>query len=240
MSLATSRRRRTRARLPLSYFVPGGGLVQRRRVHDRHQLRGLRTELALLGRIDSLVTSGLFDDYPVNERKYGQADREELSDIIRSAADPIVRSMIDVVDREFGSVREEIMMAVVQDEAERIVAEAAESGTDLAAPAEPGFPPKPAADSPPEPVAGVATPSEPIPAELASSETEPSRENATDPAPADPAESVDEVARSPTTRHPRSMRLSSRLKPRPRPNRRTLPTPHRLSPSPKRSRPPPT
>ncbi len=166
MSLATFQSRRTRSRLPLSYFVPNAGMIQRRRVHDRRQLRGLRTELALLRRIDSLVSSGFFDDYPVNERKYGQADRDELSDIIRSAAHPIVRLMIAVVDREFGSVREEIMMAAVQDEAERIVAEAAESGTNLAAPAEPGFASEPEPASPLEPagetfdkVTAEATPS---------------------------------------------------------------------------------
>lgn len=178
MSLATFQSRRTRSRLPLSYFVPNAGMIQRRRVHDRRQLRGLRTELALLRRIDSLVSSGFFDDYPVNERKYGQADRDELSDIIRSAAHPIVRLMIAVVDREFGSVREEIMMAAVQDEAERIVAEAAESGTNLAAPAEPGFASKPEPASPLKAAADVATPSEPIPDESTGGDTEPTADEA--------------------------------------------------------------
>jgi hypothetical protein len=115
-------------------------------IHDRVELRELRTELALLRRIDSLVVSRRFGEWPVNEDKYDRADREELSDILRSAADPIVCSMIDVVDREFGSVREEIVMSVVQDEAERIVAEAVESG---AAPATAASAPTKAPDSPP-------------------------------------------------------------------------------------------
>lgn len=102
-------------------------------VHDGLELVELRTELALLRRISALVHEGRIRG-PVCPHKYGDDDREELRRIIHSADDPIVSSMIEVVDREFGNVRTRIVMSAVHDEAARIVAEAVESGA-VASPA---------------------------------------------------------------------------------------------------------
>ncbi len=55
-------------------------------------------------------------------------DRQELGEILRGAAHPIVQDMIALFDQEFGEIRKEIMMSVVNQEAQNIVQDAIENG----------------------------------------------------------------------------------------------------------------
>jgi hypothetical protein len=60
--------------------------------------------------------------------KYSPEDRAELADIVRDAHHPVVEQTTALVDEEFNDVRKEILMSVVDEQAEQIAQEAAESG----------------------------------------------------------------------------------------------------------------
>ncbi len=131
------------ARLPLSYFISRCEELTRVRAGNRDELRLIRTELELLRRIHrhtlgQRTPRGAVHTRP-NPTKYSPADRRELIEILADSSDAIVEKMIAVLDTEFADTRKEIMMSVVNDEAEKIAHEAAESGAvDLAAPATDG------------------------------------------------------------------------------------------------------
>ncbi len=120
--------RMTVAGLPETYFVPRDGAFLRVTAFDPNQLRRLRTELELLRRIRRRVRT--CDTRPAADlvNRYTDADRAELSRIVRDASHPAVQEMIDLFDREFPEIRKDIMMSVVNDESENIVQEAAEAG----------------------------------------------------------------------------------------------------------------
>lgn len=119
--------------LPATYFVARDASLVRVGVHDADELRLLRTELELLRRIHQLASawhgarridpkSGPAPD------KYTPKDRDELENILRDAAHPIIEVMAAQLDGEFRGIRKDIVMSVVNKEAENIVQESLESG----------------------------------------------------------------------------------------------------------------
>ena len=118
--------------LPLAYFAARNGTLVRVIVQTRDELRLLRTELALLRRIRRCVsTERLLLRRPGSIRpmpeKYSAEDRRELAAILSDAFRPIVDETITLLDGEFEDLRKEVMMSVVNEEAEKIALEAAES-----------------------------------------------------------------------------------------------------------------
>ncbi len=116
-----------------TYFVPRHGTPVPETVHDRDALRVVRTELELLRRIGRRsATQGPPIDQTLAAR-YSPQDRGELIEILHDARHPIVDEMIALIDRDFGDLRKDILMSVVNEQAENIVQEAAESGALAAA-----------------------------------------------------------------------------------------------------------
>lgn len=125
-------RSRSSPSLPLAYFAARNGTLVRVTVQTHDELRLLRTELALLRRIRRCVsTERLLLRRPGSIRpmpeKYSLEDRRELAAILSDAFRPIVDESITLLDGEFEDLRKEIMMSVVNEEAEKIAQEAAES-----------------------------------------------------------------------------------------------------------------
>ncbi len=113
---------------PRHYSIPRDGCVTSIVVHNPHDLLCLRTELEILRRAQRHV---VFRCTPIGQAptgRYNQADRKELKKILHDAQHPLVEEMIDHIDRAFPSVRKEIIMSVVNDEAHNIVQEAVEVG----------------------------------------------------------------------------------------------------------------
>ena len=121
-----------RTSLPQSYFAIRSGCVTRVDCYHRDEIRRLRTELSLLFKIDRRAEQrqlGIGDLPSASAAgRYCDDDRRELAAILRDAAHPIIKEMIEVIDREFRGIREEIFMSAVNEEADRIVQEAAEAG----------------------------------------------------------------------------------------------------------------
>ncbi|UCE60544.1 MAG: hypothetical protein JSU63_02100 [Phycisphaerales bacterium] len=129
-----TRRTHAVAAFPQTHLVPRKGTLACVTVGDGDQLRELRTELELLRRIGRHAASQAAGRVqPANVKKYSDADRGELRQILGDASHPAVDETIGWIDRDFAGVREEIMMSVVNDEAERILQEAAEAGVLAAA-----------------------------------------------------------------------------------------------------------
>lgn len=125
--------------MPQVYFVPRDGSVARAVVQTRDELYDLRTELEILRRVRRAMAGNgsssptdqrqaALRSVRVIEKKYSAEDRHDLSTILKDATHPIVDEMIALVDDENDRIRKEIMMSVINEEAERIVHEAAESG----------------------------------------------------------------------------------------------------------------
>jgi len=116
------------ANLPQVYFVPREGRFTRVTTYDRDHLRQLRTELELLKRVCRRAAVRHVPDLCSTAAHYTQADREELARIIRDARHPAVEETAALLDEEFSTVRKDIVMSAVNDEAENIVQEAIEAG----------------------------------------------------------------------------------------------------------------
>ncbi len=120
-------------KLPASYFVVRDASLVRIRVHDADGLRRLRTELALLRRIHQLAAEWhsarrIDPKAGPSTDKYTTKERDELESILRDADHPIVEVMATQLDKEFRGIRKDIVMSVVNEEAENIVQESLESG----------------------------------------------------------------------------------------------------------------
>lgn len=111
-----------------TYLVPRHGTTVSIRAGDPHALRLARTELELLKRLRRRVAQiGSTSNLPTKHR-YSQSDRRELVEILIDAQNPIVDEMIALIDRDYGDLRKEILMTVVNEQAENLAQEAAESG----------------------------------------------------------------------------------------------------------------
>jgi len=110
---------------PVTYVVPRDGRAQRVTVASRDELRVLRTELELLRRIRRKRKRRF-------RKRRGRASpdltpqqRRELEQVVDDACHPLVNSSIKMIDREFPEVRKEIVMSVINEEADKIVEAAA-------------------------------------------------------------------------------------------------------------------
>ncbi len=113
---------------PRHYSIPRDGQVTSIVVNNVHDLRRLRTELEILRRARRQV---VFRCTPIGQAPdgmYSDDDQKELINILHDAEHPLVEEMIDHIDRAFPNTRKEIMMSVVNDEAQNIVQEAVEVG----------------------------------------------------------------------------------------------------------------
>jgi len=119
---------RDTASLPIVYCVPRDGSAVRETARSRIDLLRLRGELELLRRIARLATPGRFGRSTVLPGRYAAADREELASILRDARHPVVTAMSRLVDEEFVSVRDEVMMSALYTQAEQICREATDAG----------------------------------------------------------------------------------------------------------------
>lgn len=133
--------------------MPRAGTLHRVTAGQRDPLLALRTELELLrcvhrhaGEVRGALAQGTAGSV---SQPFTDEDRSELADIVRDAGRAIVDEMIAVFDGEFPELRKEIAMSVVNEEAEKIVAEAESSGV---------LGDRNAAD----PATGSQTPSEPL------------------------------------------------------------------------------
>lgn len=113
---------------PRNYSVPRDGHVVEVRVENRDELRELRTEVELLRRIDRRTVPDRLSAVPLSEGKYTSEDRRELAKILGDAQNPAVKACAAIVDQEFDDLRKEILMSVVNEQAEKIAHEIAESG----------------------------------------------------------------------------------------------------------------
>jgi hypothetical protein len=119
---------RDTAALPTVYCVPRDGSAVRETARSRTDLLRLRGELELLRRIARLATPGRFGRSSVLPGRYGEADRDELASILRDARHPVVTAMTRLVDEEFVSVRDEVLMSALYTQAEQICREATDAG----------------------------------------------------------------------------------------------------------------
>ena len=117
-----------KASLPATYLICRGGMPVPVTVNDLEQLRGLRTELELLRRVRRRMSAPPQVEAPASALRYSAEDRRELIRILRDAGDPIVRQALAEIDRDFPDLRKEVLMSVINEQAENIVQEAVESG----------------------------------------------------------------------------------------------------------------
>lgn len=103
-------------------------------MRKRSQLRKLRTELALLECIGRKLK-----ERPIRHRSamsanhqamFSPGDRWELERIVWDANHPAVPGMVAIIDEEFSAIRKEIMMSVVNEEAEKIAQDVVDSKVD--------------------------------------------------------------------------------------------------------------
>lgn len=113
---------------PRTYSVPRDGHIVEVCVEDRDELRELRTEMELLRRIDRRTAPSQLSAVPLSEGKYTSEDRRELAKILGDARNSAVKACAAIVDQEFDDLRKEILMSVVNEQAEKIAHEIAESG----------------------------------------------------------------------------------------------------------------
>ncbi len=113
---------------PRHYSIPRDGQVLSIVVNNPHDLRRLRTELEILRRARRQVVFRCTPFGQAPRGMFSDADHEELETILHDAEHPLVEEMIDHIDRAFPNTRKEIMMSVVNDEAQNIVQEAVEIG----------------------------------------------------------------------------------------------------------------
>ncbi len=114
--------------LPAVYCVPRAGSAARETARTRDDLYRLRGELELLRRIARLATPGRFPRTVALPGRYSEADRAELTAILRDARHPLVGAMAQLVDEEFVSIRDDMMMSALLNQAERICREATDAG----------------------------------------------------------------------------------------------------------------
>ncbi len=126
--LVGTQRKRAKAPFPVTYTVARHGKVVAIKVRNRRLLRKLRTELELLRQVRHRTR--LHERTPSQESRnlFSDTDRRELQQIVRDATHPIVEQVIASIDRDFAGIREEIMMSVVNEEAETIARDAVEAG----------------------------------------------------------------------------------------------------------------
>ncbi len=124
--------------LPATFAVPRDGELVRVTIGIPDELRVLRTELELLDRIDRQVRFLLAARREKSGNRYGTEDRRELARILEDAGRDEVRRAIAAIDQKFTDARKGIAMTVVNDEADKIVREALDSGAvDGTSPGEP-------------------------------------------------------------------------------------------------------
>ncbi len=119
-----------------TFFLPRGGAPQPVTVKDRESLRLLRTELELLRRIARRTSRAAAGSA---EPRISQWERDELAAILADATHPIVEEMTALIDAEFADLRQEILMAAVNEQAENIVQDIVHAG--LVAPGAASSPP---------------------------------------------------------------------------------------------------
>lgn len=113
---------------PRTYSVSRGGRVVEVTVVDRDGLRVFRTELELLRRVDRMTQPGRLSDVALSEEKYTSEDRRELAEILGDARSVRVQACVAIVDQEFDDLRKELLMSVVNEQAEKLAHEMVESG----------------------------------------------------------------------------------------------------------------
>ena len=119
---------------PRYYLVPRDGQLQQVACHNRDEVARLRTELELLRGIDRTARMRVVIKPVSSASTEGvsalvtDADRRELATILGDARNPAVCASIEFIDQKFADVKEEMMMSVVNDEAEKIVQEAVAAG----------------------------------------------------------------------------------------------------------------
>ncbi len=111
------------------YAIPRGGQVVAVVVQDCTALRLLRTELELLRRIGVQVQKYCVrSQFEITPFVFDDVAKEELRQILFDAQHPLVSEVIAHIDRDFWKTREEILMTIVQEEAEDIATAALECG----------------------------------------------------------------------------------------------------------------
>lgn len=116
------------ADFPKTYAIPRNGEVVSVGVRDRDEARAVRSELELLRRIGRFLKPLRTLGTARIPGKYCRSEIDELSGIAADANDPTLQASIDRMDRELPNVRKDIMMAVLNDEAEKLADEIVESG----------------------------------------------------------------------------------------------------------------
>ena len=113
---------------PRTYEVPGVQGTELVRIDSADALRLLRTELELLRRTGRIWMRHCRCTDHSNRRHYSVDETRELAGIVRCAIHPVVDETIRALDNEFADLRKEILMSVVNEEAENIVQDAIQSG----------------------------------------------------------------------------------------------------------------
>lgn len=151
---------------PKTYDVPRNGKVVQVSLRNREDLRTVRTELELFRCIrQQLSTPEAAQVYRI-PGKYSKSDLQDLKGIASDVHYSSLDELIEQIDGEFTGLREEMTMASVNEEAERIAHEVAESGAapateesaknDGAATSDPA--PEPVSKPKPEPVSKTPAP----------------------------------------------------------------------------------
>lgn len=126
--LVGTQRKRAKDPFPVTYSVPRHGKVVAVKVRNRRLLRKLRTELELLRQVRHRTRLHQRARPQETQNLFSETDHRELQQIVRDATHPIVEQVIASIDRDFIGIREEIMMSVVNEEAETIARDALEAG----------------------------------------------------------------------------------------------------------------
>lgn len=116
------------ATLPRSFNVPCGGATSTVCVNDMEQLRSLRTEMELLRHVKRICDAQSLTPRLDEALHFSEPKQLELLNILADAMNPLVEETVATIDQDFASLRKEIVMSVVNDEAKNIVHEAQEIG----------------------------------------------------------------------------------------------------------------
>lgn len=114
--------------LPQTYFLHRDGALTRVVADNPDELRYLRAELEILKRIGRKSKSwqGVVELFASN--KYSETDHTEIDRIMLDAGHPLIEEMIALFDQEYGEIKDEILLSIVDEEAANIVQQAAECG----------------------------------------------------------------------------------------------------------------
>lgn len=167
------------AALPATFAVPRDGELVRVSVETLDDLRLLRTELELLDRIEARLRLAASRGTRHGPGPCDDESRDELGRILEDARCDEVRLAIARIDRDYEDIRKDIVMTVVNDEADRIVQDA------LAGEADGDVTPAPLDAALPEGVDAALATAEAELAQLKATE-EPKQGARVDPPPADP------------------------------------------------------